>query len=567
MAMLGSPSLRPLSTIEKEPQRLTQHFYIRNFLCLFFFLVAYISAYEYGNIFGQTAAAPLWLPDSVLLCPLLLTPYRRWWSYLAIAFLIRVISVTSSPMPAWFILATTINDLLKATVVAYLLRRMTRTTDYLSSLHVFAIYLLLAVLVTPVLSALGGAATRRVLGYPFWPAWKEWFFGDSLANLVLTPALLCWLSGRWRTWTLRAGESTLWVFGFCLSILAASYLVHSGYAPIALYTPVPFLVWAALRFGTLGASTSLSSIALLSMAGISRGTGPFAIREAADNVLFLQLFLFVISAPVLFIAILFEERNRVEWQLRESRQKLEENYERVRDMAGRVLTAQEDERKRIALELHDDVCQRLSLLAVGLDELELKVDSQLTDESTDISVLKNEVNDALDALRNLSHQLHSSALDQFGLTTGLRGLCRTLSQQRHIEVQFQSNEVTEVPNDVALCLYRVTQEALNNAVKHGKAKQIHVRLEQTQNSLHLTVMDSGAGFDPTASPNGLGLLSMGERLRMAGGTLTVSSSRGAGTLVEAEVKTAIRLERTSSPVAPPYSSSEEPGLQDIRPAS
>jgi integral membrane sensor domain MASE1 len=314
MATLGSPALRPLSADENKPERLTPHFSVRNILCLFFFSIAYIAAYQYGNIFGQTAAAPLWLPDSVLLCPLLLTPYRRWWSYLAIAFLIRV-TVASSLMPAWFILSTTINDLLKATVAAYLLRRMTRATDYLSSLHVFAMYLLLAVLATPVLSAFAGAATRRVLGYPFWPAWKEWFFGDSLANLVLTPALLCWFSGRWRTWTLRAGESIFWVFGFCLSILAASYLVQSGYAPIALYTPVPFLVWAALRFGTVGASTSLSMIALLSMAGVSRGTGPFAIREASDNVLFLQFFLFVISAPLLFIAILFEERNKVERQI------------------------------------------------------------------------------------------------------------------------------------------------------------------------------------------------------------------------------------------------------------
>jgi signal transduction histidine kinase len=197
----------------------------------------------------------------------------------------------------------------------------------------------------------------------------------------------------------------------------------------------------------------------------------------------------------------------------------------------------------------------------------MKIDSQLTDEGTDISVLKNEVNDALDALRNLSHQLHSSALDQLGLTAGLRGLCRTLSQQHHIAVEFQSNEVIGVPNDIALCLYRVAQEALNNAVKHGKAKQIHVRLEQTQNSLHLTVMDSGSGFDPEASPNGLGLLSMRERLRMAGGTLTLSSSRGAGTLVEAEVKASIPLEQTTSSLSRPYSSSEEPGLQGIRPAS
>jgi hypothetical protein len=165
-------------------------FAVRDFRALLLFALAYFASVGYGSLFGQANAAPLWFPDSVLLCVLLLTPLRKWWLYLLAALLIRLIPALHPPVPDWFLFATCINDLLKALFAAYLLRRLSADSTRLSSLRTFVVYVGVAVLLVPALSAFGGAAARQALGHAFWPAWNQWFLGDAIANLVLTPALL-----------------------------------------------------------------------------------------------------------------------------------------------------------------------------------------------------------------------------------------------------------------------------------------------------------------------------------------------------------------------------------------
>jgi two-component system sensor histidine kinase UhpB len=512
-------------------------FSARDFLNLALFAVAYSVASGYVSLFGQTEAAPLWFPDSVLLCALLLTPYGRWWPYLTVALAIRFIPAPISTLPPWFLLATVANDLIKAGMAGYLLRRFSPTAIRLSNLRTFAVYSGIAVFLLPALSAFGGAAARQALGFAFWPAWNQWFIGDALANLVLTPALLCWCWGRQREQHPDPLEIVLWLIGFAVSLHYSFSLIHSNYAPVAFYAPVPSLIWAASRFGLIGASSSLSLIALLSMVGITGAQGLFPGSPAPQNVLFVQLFLAVMSVPILFAAILIEERGAVEMRLRESQEKLRENYRRARELAVKLINAQEDERKRIALELHDDIGQRLSLLSVALDEWEVELPSRLSFEHAQLSGLRRSAKELVAAVHDLSHQLHSSTFQHLGLVGGLRGICRSISQQHHIAVDFQYHEVSELSYDTSLCLFRVAQEALNNAVKHGRAKQIAVQLVQNNGSVQLIIKDAGVGFDSRERSTGLGLVSMQERLRILGGTLTLISSPGHGTLIEAVVKT------------------------------
>lgn len=511
---------------------------VRDFCNLLVFAVAYLAASGYASLFRQTAAAPLWFPDSVLLCALLLTPFRKWWLYLVAALPIRFVPAPSPSVPDWFLFATSANDLLKAVFAAYLLRRITPGSIRVSNLRTTTAYLGIAVFLTPMLSAFGGAATRQALGYAFWPAWNQWFLGDALANLVLTPALLYWCWGRYRQLRPRILEILLWTLGFAFCLYYSISLIHSNYSPVALYAPVPFLIWAATRFGPIGASSALSLIALLSMVHVAGGQGLFLANLAPQNVLFVQLFLAVISVPVLFVAILIEERSAVETRLRESRKKLSDNYDRARDLAVKIMNAQEDERKRIALELHDDIGQQPSLLSIALEAWGLELPVSMTKERARFSSLKDRTEEVVSAVHELSHQLHSSVLHNLGLAKGLRGLCRTISQQHHIVVDLDADEVSDLPSDISLCLFRVAQEALNNAVKHGRAKQIAVQLFQNTSSLRLIVKDEGIGFDLTTPSNGLGLVSMKERLRIVEGTLTLTSSPGKGTMVEAVVKTA-----------------------------
>jgi PAS domain S-box-containing protein len=326
------------SSVARLPQRKIwqRHAFAFNPLKLFLFAVAYFLAYEYGN-FSQTVASPLWFPDSVLLCALLLTPINEWWFYLVVAVPIRFIPTHHPAVPLWFVFATTANDLIKATLAAYLLRRLPNGSRHPSTLPQLATFLAVAVFFIPVLSAFAGAATRYLLGYGFWVSCYQWFLGDALANLVLTPALLYWSSKYFRALIPRTAEPMAWIAGFALALMLALSLARSAYSPIAVCIPIPFLIWAATRFGLIGASTSLSAIALLATARIAEKGWLFSTGFESKSLLFLQLFLFVVSIPVLCIAAVIEEKSIVEKNLRESEQRL-----RLAQSAARIGTFEWD---------------------------------------------------------------------------------------------------------------------------------------------------------------------------------------------------------------------------------
>jgi PAS domain S-box-containing protein len=207
-------------------------------------------------------------------------------------------------------------------------------------------------------------------------------------------------------------------------------------------------------------------------------------------------------------------------------------------LSGRLITAQEEERGRIARELHDDFSQRLALLGIGLSRLWKKRPESEEDERTVVRELWNSTQEISSDVHRLSHQLHSSKLEHVGLGPALMGLCEEISEKYGIQVEFTDCGVaSEIPKDVALCLFRVTQEALNNVVKHSGAKQAHVELCKERNEIRLQIVDPGAGFDVALSNTnvGIGLVGMRERLRLVGGRLSVQSTLMRGTEILAEV--------------------------------
>ena len=140
-------------------------------------------------------AAPLWLPDSVLLCALLLTPKKRWLSFALVGLPIRL---AHAGVATWFLSVTYLNDCLKAAFSAYLLQRFIPNSVRLNTVRQFGIYIGIAGLVAPALSALAGAATRVALGAAFWTSWYQWFMGNAITSLVLTPTLVYWSLRDWR---------------------------------------------------------------------------------------------------------------------------------------------------------------------------------------------------------------------------------------------------------------------------------------------------------------------------------------------------------------------------------
>jgi signal transduction histidine kinase len=210
----------------------------------------------------------------------------------------------------------------------------------------------------------------------------------------------------------------------------------------------------------------------------------------------------------------------------------------LRDLGGRLITSQEDERRRVARELHDDFNQRLSLLSVELEQASLQLPESPARMRELMQDLSNRTKELSTAVHRLSHQLHPAKLEHLGLVAAVKSFCKEVSEQEGIRIEFTHREVpTSIPEDVALCLYRIVQEALRNVVKHSGAGDARVELTGGRDAIRLQVSDPGVGFepDPVKSNGGLGLVSMRERLRLVGGKLSIQSQPSRGTRIDVRV--------------------------------
>jgi signal transduction histidine kinase len=242
----------------------------------------------------------------------------------------------------------------------------------------------------------------------------------------------------------------------------------------------------------------------------------------------------VILQSLLIVVLLVNRRRR---RRRRAEAELTESQEETLALRGRLLMAQEDERKRLARDLHDDVSQRLAGTAIEAGKLK-----QLLAESDSLSNLVGNLTGELagiaEDVHRISRQLHPSILDDLGLKAALQSECDRFSERDGIRVRYRCRNVpTALPSEAALCIYRIAQEALRNAVKHSGAHEVDVSLTADAEYLYLSVKDTGRGFERREARGrpGLGLASMDERARLVGGVLTVQSHPGQGTLIEARV--------------------------------
>ncbi len=234
------------------------------------------------------------------------------------------------------------------------------------------------------------------------------------------------------------------------------------------------------------------------------------------------------SALIAGLLVQRTKRQRVERELRGSQTKLRASYDRIRDLSRRLLGEQEAERARIARELHDDINQQLAILSIELDGL--RSDQLQVPSANRLSRAMETTQGISTSVRELSHRLHPSKLRLIGLVGALDNLRRDLSPP-HLPIAFSHRNVPEeIDQNIALCVFRVAQEALGNAVKHSDARHIWVDLTGGPSSVALTITDDGKGFDVNGPPNaGLGLISMRERVESVGGVLEIHATPASGT--------------------------------------
>ena len=252
------------------------------------------------------------------------------------------------------------------------------------------------------------------------------------------------------------------------------------------------------------------------------------------------------------------DRKRAEEAIRESEAVVQASNREIRHLAGSLITAQDAERARIARDLHDDVSQQLAALSIALSNLKRRVAavSPDVDLQSGISSIQQRIITLAESVRDLSHDLHPDVLKHAGLTAALTTHCAGISQTQAIAVTCSAEgDFASVDSETAFCLYRIAQEALHNVVTHAGALRAEVRLSRSDDGVELTIVDDGRGFDVAETRKnrkGLGLVSINERVRLAGGTLSVVTEWNKGTQIRVRVPTSPSAERDAGEVSEQY---------------
>jgi PAS domain S-box-containing protein len=733
--------------------------------------VSYFSARVGGALILKPQMVwPLWPGCALLVAVLLLLPSKLWPILVPAGFagfvvydLQAGVSVRST---ALLIMADTIEVLTAAVGIRYSFGGVPQ----LNSLKALAKYSVFGLIFAPLSVTVVGAVA---MSGDYWTHWRISFFSEALAFLTLAPAIWSWFDKE-KAWLRKSRTYYLEAAALLATLILLGYFTFiapvKSSQPVLLYSLLPFFLWSALRFGSLGITNSMVVVAFLSIWGAIHGRGPFTGAEPLRNVLSLQLFLFFAATPFMVLAALVEEHRQAERALKKSEemfskafhaspaimsinsvrdlryvrvnqaferhtgykqeevegrtvsetghwdesgdlarafQKLigegklrnlegrfrtktdelligrvsaeivdfagepcilavtedvtdlkraEENCrlavesapsgmvivdrggsiilvnaqaekqfgyrheelvgkciealvteslpwrrsgfpedfiaglqarpliaarefngrrkdgtqfpveislnpmethdgarilvsivditdrklseEVLLDMSGRLITAHEEERTRIARELHDDLSQRMALVQIGIQQLSLdspELSRSAKGRLKDIAQTATEISSDI---HHMSHQLHPSKLDTLGLVAAVSGYCREFSEQHAFRIDFVHRDVPQqIPKDVTLCAYRIVQESLRNVVKHSGAQEAKVELTGYPGGIELCVSDSGVGFDPESAKGktGLGLIGMSERLRLVRGLLRLESQVARGTRVQVQI--------------------------------
>jgi signal transduction histidine kinase len=377
--------------------------------------------------------------------------------------------------------------------------------------------------------------------------------GDAVGGFLAAALALLWVQ-QWRLrWTRRRILETVVVYALVTTV---TVLVFNGLLANKLFYLLPALMWAAFRLGPRETAGALAVLSVIAIWGTLDGVGPFITSSTSPNqaLLRLQSYLAVLAITNLTVASVVEEARAAAEGLRAARDEMEERVrertamlssanEALRGLAASVQGAQEDERRRVARELHDDLGQRLAALKLGMHLLEQELRQDGAPSRARLNVLVGDVDRTIAEVRRISYNLRPLALDDYGLSVALEMLCKEFERVYSVGIKLQVNGAAGDLHDdqLDIALYRVAQGALSNVAKHAAAKTADVSMTRENDHVVLSVQDDGRGFDLTSLRkrrdvySGLGLIGMRERSELLGGTFSITSQPDHGTRVQVRI--------------------------------
>lgn len=470
-----------------------------------------------------TPISTFWPPNAVLLAAFLLTPSRIWWVLILAVFPAHLLVQLGTGIPLISALAWFVGNTGEALLGALCVRIFKRDKSLFESSHGVIVFLAFGVLLPTLATSFLDVASVVLtgLGQNFWTLWATRFTTNIVADLTVVPTIVIF-GVKGFTWFRRASisaysEAALLTVGtviVSLFVFSRESSVTSSWAFV--YAPLPLLIWALLRFGSGGASASLLVVALISLWNTMHGRGPLGLQSMVYAVLSLHFLLSVLAISFVLSGALIAERRRNEETLRSTRDSL--------------VSAQEEERRRIARELHDNILQRLTLVNLHLDELRA---ASLVFEKPPLNNLYDQISEISKTINNLSHNLHPFTVEYLGLPRALKKLCGDVGAQCGITIDFsEHNLASPLPSDVSSCLFRVTQEALRNIAQHSHARTAHVELRLAGRAVQLRISDDGGGLR-WSEDSAMRLVS--EQLLALNGHLDITSIPSSGRVIEVSV--------------------------------
>jgi signal transduction histidine kinase len=500
-------------------------------VALLYFVGAEVAFYI-GTLSDRIFAL-FWPPNVILLCALLFVPQRRWWAYVAAAFPAHVAAEFTVGMPAPQLLVAFATNCLMVLPTAWAVRRFVGGPPWFGNWRTALRYIVITAGIGPAVAALGGAFVPIMGGgalADYGIFWSHWYFANALPNLTLGPAFLIWFSDAMRSdgWNLSRRHAEALVLGVVLlaaCLVVALPKVEGALGPTMLVLPLPLLVWAAVRFGEKGASAATLIVAVIFTWDALHGGTLFPHPNPERSLLALQLFLTGVSIPILLLGALIDELRRTE--------------RTTRALAASLMRAQDDERRRIARDLHDSTGQNLIAATLLAD----RVEQALPDSArADFHQLGDMLQQSIREIRTVSYLLHPPLLDEAGLGLAVRNYVEGFSKRSGVVVDLDlPSDLERMSPETELAMFRVVQEALTNVSRHSGSATASIRVAHENlaggEAVVLTVEDAGSGIPHLlglrrlveARRNvgaGVGLDSMRERLQQVGGRLDIQSTVG-----------------------------------------